>query len=258
MATSLTYPQRVAIARLHALLELLPTALDQRLSEAQVTTFEHTLLSVLAQSEGGRLRLSELASKTNATLPRLSRVVSSLEKRGLIARTPCAEDGRATNAVLTDLGLTTHARSQELYEAAVSELIFSGLETLPGDGVAQLADLSYAMLSSLDTERAGAALRVVISEVPDADCAADPAAPGTDCAADPGTPCAADPEPSCAADPVHSAVPVVACAADPEPACAADPAAPATHCAADPAPAAADVTAAAAADATVVTAAATA
>lgn len=85
---SLSRPERVAIARLHALLELLPTALDKRLSEAGVTAFEHTLLTALAEREGNRMRLSELARKTNATLPRISRVATSLEKRGLMSAPP--------------------------------------------------------------------------------------------------------------------------------------------------------------------------
>ena len=44
--------------------------------------------------------MTALASRTNATLPRLSRVISRLEDAGLVERTPCPEDRRATNAVL--------------------------------------------------------------------------------------------------------------------------------------------------------------
>ena len=152
MTTPLTHPERVAIARLHALLELLPTALDKRLGEGGVTAFEHTLLDALADREGHRMRLSELARKTNATLPRISRVATSLEKRGLIERAPCPEDGRATNALLTPTGLAAHAQSRELYADAVRDLVLAGLDKLPGDGVAQLTDLTYAILTSLDSE----------------------------------------------------------------------------------------------------------
>lgn len=152
MTAPLTHPERVAIARLHALLELLPTALDKRLGTGGVTAFEHTLLDTLAESDEKRLRLSELARKTNATLPRISRVASALERRGLIERMPCPEDGRATNAVLTELGASTHEHSRVLYTDAVRELVLEGLKQVPGDGVALLTDLTYAMLSSLDTE----------------------------------------------------------------------------------------------------------
>lgn len=188
MATPLTHAERVAMARLHAFLELLPTTLDQRLASAGVTTFEHTLMMVLSESEGQRMRLSELASKTNATLPRLSRVVTVLERRGIVTRSRCAADGRATNAELTPEGVRVLRQSSELYAEAVRELILSGLERVPvgaaaPDGVTQLADLMLALLTSLDTERAGVALA-------NPACAADPLA--TD---NPG-------EPTCEAGPV--------------------------------------------------------
>lgn len=202
MAESLNYPERVALARLHALLELLPTALDQRLSEAGVTTFEHTLLGVLAESSGGFMRMSEIARKTNATLPRVSRVVTSLERRGLIERLACPEDRRATNIALTTRGTETHDQSQRLYASAVRELVLEGLGRLPGSGVDQLADLSYAILSTLDTEHPRRAVF-----------AGDPA---PECAADPITTCDADPPETavipCDADPATAVVP---CDADP-------------------------------------------
>lgn len=211
MSTPLTHPERVAIARLHALLELLPTALDKRLGAGGVTAFEHTLLDALAEREGHRMRLSELARKTNATLPRISRVATSLEKRGLIERSPCPEDGRATNAVLTERGAATHERSRELYADAVRELVFEGLNQLPGGGIPQLTDLTFAMLTSLDPEHPRSPAAVEGGLRAEA-CAADPGE-------DPGGPDAPEapeaPE-ACAADPGE----------DPE-ACAADPAAPA-------------------------------
>lgn len=180
MPVPLSHPERVAIARLHAMLELLPTALDKRLGAAGVTAFEHTLLDALAHSDERFIRMSELARKTNATLPRLSRVVTSLQRRGLIERVPCPSDGRATNAVLTLRGAEVHEQSQDLYAAAVRELVLEGLGWLPGDGLAQLTDLTYAVLSSLDTESSRAA----------------------SFGGDPEPECAADPVPACAADPV--------------------------------------------------------
>ncbi|MCS3429011.1 MarR family winged helix-turn-helix transcriptional regulator [Leucobacter aridicollis] len=187
MSSSLSHPERVAVARLHAMLELLPTALDKRLGDAGVTAFEHTLLTALVEREARRMRLSELARTTNATLPRISRVATSLEKRGLIERAPCPEDGRATNAVLTAAGVATQQRSRELYDDAVRELVFAGLAQLPGDGVAQLTDLTLAVLTSLDPDHPRTAGATATQK-----CAADPA---------PGAASEPTGEPSCAADP---------------------------------------------------------
>lgn len=164
MSTELQHDERVAIARLHALLELLPTALDQQLAPAGVTSFEYTLLEALSETEHGLLRLSALATRTNATLPRLSRVVTSLEKKGLVERVACREDGRATNAVLTDAGRAAFLDARPRYANAVRTMVLDGLDA---DGVDQLASLSYAILAKLDPE---ARMRVTA----DGSCDADP------------------------------------------------------------------------------------
>lgn len=193
MTSPLTHPERVAVARLHALLELLPTALDQRLAPAGVTSFEHTVLDVLADSPEQRARLSEVARRTNASRPRLSRVAGALERRGLIERAACELDGRATNAVLTERGAETLARSRAAYAEAVRELVLAGLAGLPGDGTAQLSELSYAILTSLDpgaaagaaTAAAGATGAAAPEAAAAGTCPADRPRKEAECAADP-------------------------------------------------------------------------
>ena len=59
---------------------------------------------MLSEAPERTLRMTALAQRTNATLPRLSHVVRRLEDRGLVERFPCPEDGRATNARLTAAG----------------------------------------------------------------------------------------------------------------------------------------------------------
>jgi DNA-binding MarR family transcriptional regulator len=164
---ALRQDERVAIARLRALVELLPTALDRQLSAAGVTSFEFTLLEALHAAELGRLRLTALASRTNATLPRLSRVVTGLEHKGLVVRTACEEDGRATNAVLTKAGEEAYLQTRPIYEGAVREMVLSSLDE---ESVAQLAAISYAVLTALDPEHRLA----VTLEGAQATCAADP------------------------------------------------------------------------------------
>jgi DNA-binding MarR family transcriptional regulator len=185
MSTSeLTQPERVAVARLQAMLELLPTSLDRQLAVAGLTAFEFTLLEALAEAEAHRLRLSALATRTNATLARLSRVVTSLERKGLVERTPCPADARATNAVLTEAGMDVFHQSRPLYAEVVRELI---LAPLAGDDMAQLSRLTLAMLARLDpVGRFGVT------------------APAGQCGADPVV-CPADPV-ACPADPPESGV----------------------------------------------------
>jgi DNA-binding MarR family transcriptional regulator len=164
--TSLSQPERVAVARLQALLELLPTALDRQLQSAGVTAFEYTLLEALAESETKRLRLSALASRTNATLARLSRVVTSLERKGFVERVPCPADARATNAVLTPAGERAYAYSRDLHADVVRALVLDALA--PAD-LDDLSRVTLAILTKLDPE---GRLTVTAERV----CAADPVA----------------------------------------------------------------------------------
>lgn len=195
----LTHPERVAVARLHALLELLPTALDKQLAPTGLTSFEYTLLEALAEAAGGRLRLSALASRSNATLPRLSRVVTGLERKGHVLRAPCEQDGRATNAVLTEDGRRVLAEATPLYADAVRRMILDGLDD---DGVDDLARLSYAVLDRLDPDRRLAITVEAGDAAAQPACAADPAPRGGDEAST----CAADPAPSSDAAPTEVSV----------------------------------------------------
>ena len=179
----LRYTERVAVARLHALLELLPTALDRELATTGVTSFEFTLLEALHEADAGRLRLTALATRTNSSLPRLSRVVTSLERKGFVRRAPCAEDGRATNAILTPAGEDAFTASHPVYNKAVRGMILNDLDE---EEVGQLADLSLSILHKLDPQG-----RFGITT--DTACAADPA-PGS----------AAQDSPECPADPVRA------------------------------------------------------
>lgn len=196
--TELSYDQRVALARLSALLELLPTSLDKQLATLGLTAFEFSLLSALAEAPEHRLRLSALASRTNATLPRLSRVVTGLESKGLVVRAACLMDGRATNAVLTEAGERRFREVLPTYEDAVHSLVLADLTEAD---VTELARLSYLILARLDPDR-----RMAVTAAGEASCAADPAA-----SADPVEQAAS----TCPADPV----PVV----DEAPTCPADP-----------------------------------
>ncbi len=159
--------ERVSIARLHALLELLPRSLDHGLGGVGLTAFEFTLLEALDEAEENRLRLSTLASRTNATLPRLSRVVTGLEKKGLVTRAACVADGRATNAVLTADGERRYEQARPVYENVVRDLI---LRDLDGADVDQLSRLMFLILGRLDPDRA---MTVTADGTPV--CAADPA-----------------------------------------------------------------------------------
>src|SRR3954462_12498221 len=89
----LSAEERAVWVRLSAVLELLPGVLDSQLRrDAGLTYFEYYLLAMLSEAPDRTLRMTALAQRTNATLPRLSHVVRRLEDRGLVTRFPCPED----------------------------------------------------------------------------------------------------------------------------------------------------------------------
>jgi len=144
----LTPQQLRAWVRFIAVVELLPGVLDTQLQkEADLTHFEYFTLAMLSEAPNRSLRMTALASATNSTLPRLSHVVARLENRGFIARTPCAEDRRATNA-----GLTTDGWAKILATAPghVNTVRDRVIDTLDAADIVDLDRIMGKVLGSLD------------------------------------------------------------------------------------------------------------
>ena len=87
------------------------------------------LLGRLAAAESRRMRLSELAGATGLTLSRISRIVDAFEERGLVERQTCTEDGRATNAWLTEAGFELAREAQAAHVDDVQRVFFARLST---------------------------------------------------------------------------------------------------------------------------------
>ena len=148
MTTWLNDEELAAWLRLIGVVELLPGALDTQLRrDSGVTHFEYMVLAMLSEADERTLQMSWLARRTNATLPRLSHVVRRLEERGLVERSPCPGDGRATNARLTEAGW-------ELVVAAapghVDTVRAHVIDALTPEQVTQLREIGDALLARLD------------------------------------------------------------------------------------------------------------
>jgi DNA-binding MarR family transcriptional regulator len=142
--------ERAAWLRLVAVTELLPGVLDSQLrTEAGLTHFEYFVLAMLSEAPERTLRMTSLAQRTNATLPRLSHVVRRLEGRGLVDRFPCAEDGRATNARLTDDGWDAVVAAAPGHVDTVRRHI---LDPLSREQLEQLRGIGDALLTRLDRD----------------------------------------------------------------------------------------------------------
>jgi DNA-binding MarR family transcriptional regulator len=151
MATRwLTDEERVAWVGLAAVLELLPGVLDTQLRrDSGLTHFEYFALAMLSEAPDRTLRMTALAQRTNATLPRLSHVVRRLEDRGLIRRFPCPEDGRATNARLTDAGWDKVVDTAPGHVENVRRHV---IDALSSEQAAQLAEIMKVILARIDPD----------------------------------------------------------------------------------------------------------
>lgn len=142
--------ERETWLRLIAVTELLPGVLDAQLrAEAGLTHFEYFVLAMLSEAPDETLRMTALAQRTNATLPRLSHVVRRLEDRGLVDRFPCPEDRRATNAHLTAAGRAALEAAAPGHVATVRR---HAIDPLTREQLDQLRDIADALLSRLDPE----------------------------------------------------------------------------------------------------------
>jgi DNA-binding MarR family transcriptional regulator len=142
--------ERAAWLRLVAVLNLVPATLDAQLRrDEDLTLFEYYCLAMLSEAPERKLRMTALAARTNATLPRLSRVISGLEHSGLVVREPCPGDRRATNAVLTPAGWDKIVQAAPGHVTAVRELV---LDPLTPAQLAQLGRICERLLVGLDPD----------------------------------------------------------------------------------------------------------
>lgn len=136
--------------RLLAVVELLPGALDSQLRRDSVLThFEYQVLAMLSETPDQVLRMSALAERTNATLPRLSHVVRRMADRGLVARSHGSDDRRATDVVLTDEGWDVLVAAAPGHVARARETV---LDALSAEQVEGLSEIAAAVLGRLDPE----------------------------------------------------------------------------------------------------------
>ncbi len=81
------------------------------------------ILIRLARSEGGELRMSELAAQASLTPSGLTRAVDRLQQQGLVARRSCPDDRRGSFALLTPAGRDLMERTMPDHEATVARVL---------------------------------------------------------------------------------------------------------------------------------------
>lgn len=111
-----------------ALTTWLPARLDAQLrADVGISQAEYHALSQISEAPDRTIRLSEVAASANMTLSHLSRVITRLEKAGLVTRFPDPTDGRYTLGKLTDAGLAAVVAAAPGHVEEVRSCIFDNL-----------------------------------------------------------------------------------------------------------------------------------
>jgi len=123
-------------------------ALEVQLERDSGLSFiEYHALARLSEEPRRRLRMSELAAVTNASLSRLSHLVKRLEARGYVRREPDRNDGRFTIAILTEAGYKKLVASAPAHVACVRELV---VDEFSASELAQLRRFCDRILARAD------------------------------------------------------------------------------------------------------------
>jgi DNA-binding MarR family transcriptional regulator len=132
------------------MLKLSP-ALDSQLQrDSDLTHFDYLCLAMLSESEDRTLRMSELAGRVNASLSRLSHVISKLEKRGWVARKPSPQSRRVTLVTLLEDGWQVLVKAAPGHVETVRSLVF---EDLPPEDVAALRRIAGHIVERVEASR---------------------------------------------------------------------------------------------------------
>jgi DNA-binding MarR family transcriptional regulator len=117
--------------------------LDRQLTDEQglpVSSYE--VLLRLAEAPRGTMRMKDIASSLLLSRSGLSRIVDELERKGYVARQPCASDARGTEAVITRSGRTAFRKAQRSHLRSVRTEF---LDKLSEDQLRQLAEVWAAV-----------------------------------------------------------------------------------------------------------------
>ncbi|WP_306207494.1 MarR family winged helix-turn-helix transcriptional regulator [Actinoplanes sp. RD1] len=126
----------------------LTTELNRQLqATSQLSLADYDVLVKLSDTPSGRLRPYELQRELDWEQSRLSHHLSRMQRRGLVRREECDDDGRGAYIVLTETGREALTAAAPGHVGAVRNLFFDALQ--PGDAEV-LHRLTTQILNRLD------------------------------------------------------------------------------------------------------------
>jgi DNA-binding MarR family transcriptional regulator len=131
----------------------LPAALHRQLqADSGLSLQDFEVLVRLTETAGGRVRVSDLARCAGWERSRLSHHVTRMERRGLVRREECCDDGRGAFVVLTLAGRDAIERAAPGHARTVRALVF---DALPEEELAALTAFNERVLDRLEGQLDG-------------------------------------------------------------------------------------------------------
>jgi DNA-binding MarR family transcriptional regulator len=126
--------------------ELLATLNRELLADTGLSTPDYQVLVVLTDSAEGQVRVSDLAALLQWERSRVSHHIARMEKRRLVRRLECPDDGRGSVVRITETGRAAVERAAPGHVRAVRRLVF---DALTADEVAQLDKIFHRLRSQV-------------------------------------------------------------------------------------------------------------
>jgi DNA-binding MarR family transcriptional regulator len=127
------------------IVKVLPRHLDSDLVRgAGLTASEYTVIMHLSEAPNRELRMADLASSTDLSASRMTRLVDDLQARGLVTKKASASDARGNVARLTPRGMTKLKGAWPVHLASVRRRFFDSMDATAvdrvGKALAEVAD----------------------------------------------------------------------------------------------------------------------
>lgn len=138
---------------------LLPGVLHRELqADAGLSLPDFDVLVQLTDRPDARVRVSDLARGLHWERSRVSHHVTRMERRGLVRREECRDDGRGAWVVLTEQGRAVIEQAAPAHVATVRRLVFDALSPQEAEVMGEVIEKILARLEGTarpESESAG-------------------------------------------------------------------------------------------------------
>jgi DNA-binding MarR family transcriptional regulator len=132
---------------------LLPGVLHRELqADAGLSLPDFDVLVQLTDSPEGRVRVSDLARGLHWERSRVSHHITRMERRGLVRREECRDDGRGAWVMLTEQGRAVIEQAAPAHVATVRRLVFDALTPQEAQVMAEVIEKVLARLEGEPVE----------------------------------------------------------------------------------------------------------